>query len=639
MEIQQLRYFVHAACCSSFREAAEGLFVTRAALGKAISTLEAELGQPLFDRSRDGVCPTAFAASYLNQARALVDDFDRLAAAMKGDVRIPEVHLCIPTSWYGHFADRVDACRAAFAGRVEVLVESCTDAECVRRFSSGAAELVVTHIPLKNAYDEGLLLLRTPLYIAMSERNPLAVKEELTIEDLFDQDIFYYTCGFDQVWWVPTVGNGRGHFDNDLMHIYACVHRNKKGFFPRRSIRFPSSSRASCAVLAPKGSTTRLRRFAILRRTCGETRIFSRRALRCGRSWRPLRSRSGRAFWLPHPRASLAFQAFGAAAYSLPTRGPSPASPQTRGEAMSITRSQFVKGAATGIVGTGLAAATAWADEPTQAPAARGMTAADWEGTWSFEIAPEPITDFAQTYETELIVVGEGYSGLCCACSAAQRGVKTMIVTGSTAPTCRGGSNNATYSRVMEAAGIAREDFDIENVYQEEMITANSGRVDMTKWSRYANSSEEAMNWVLDIVEARGYSACLEGCNTDPDDPRSPTTMFPASHCFISEDLTSAGIGQIFAVNSLEDEFKQNGGEVFNGHVARQLTRGGVANGTEGRVDGVIARNPRRRLRAVQGYQGRGACHRRLLARPRHARQVLPSGHRVRGLGQGRLLG
>ena len=48
MEIQQLRYFVHAACCSSFREAAEGLFVTRAALGKAISTLEAELGQPLF---------------------------------------------------------------------------------------------------------------------------------------------------------------------------------------------------------------------------------------------------------------------------------------------------------------------------------------------------------------------------------------------------------------------------------------------------------------------------------------------------------------------------------------------------------------------------------------------------------------
>ena len=66
--------------------------------------------------------------------------------------------------------------------------------------------------------------------------------------------------------------------------------------------------------------------------------------------------------------------------------------------------------------------------------------------------------------------------------------------------------------------------------------------------------------------------------------------MFPASHCFISEDLTFAGIGQIFAVNSLEDEFKQNGGEVFNGHVARQLTRGGVANGTEGRVDGVIAR-------------------------------------------------
>ena len=263
MEIQQLRYFVHAACCSSFREAAEGLFVTRAALGKAISTLEAELGQPLFDRSRDGVCPTAFAASYLNQARALVDDFDRLAAAMKGDARIPEVHLCIPTSWYGHFADRVDACRAAFAGRVEVLVESCTDAECVRRFSSGAAELVVTHIPLKNAYDEGLLLLRTPLYIAMSERNPLAVKEELTIEVLFDQDIFYYTCGFDQVWWVPTVGNGRGHFDNDLMHISACVHRNE-GVLPTPLYTVPEFQQGIVCRPGPKGEHDTIETFCYI---------------------------------------------------------------------------------------------------------------------------------------------------------------------------------------------------------------------------------------------------------------------------------------------------------------------------------------------------------------------------------------
>lgn len=263
MEIQQLRYFVHAARCSSFREAAEGLFVTRAALGKAISALEAELGQPLFDRSRDGVRPTAFAALWLDQAQALVEEFDRLSATMKGDARIPEVRLCIPTSWYGHFADRVDACRAAFAGRVDLLVESCTDAECVRRFSAGDAELVVTHLPLKDTYDEGLLLLRTPLYIAMSERNPLAAKEVLMEEDLLGQDVFYYTCGFDRVWWVPIVDNDRSHFDNDLMHIYACVHRNE-GVLPTPLYTIPEFQRGIVCRPAPKGEHDTIETFCYI---------------------------------------------------------------------------------------------------------------------------------------------------------------------------------------------------------------------------------------------------------------------------------------------------------------------------------------------------------------------------------------
>lgn len=252
LEIQQLRYFVHAARCSSFREAAEGLFVTRAALGKAISALEAELGQPLFDRSRDGVRPTSFGAAYLEQVEALVADFDRLSAAMKGDARVPVVRVCIPTSWLGYYASKVEACRAALDGRVEVAVESCTDAECVRRFTAGDAELIVTHLPLEGTYDQGLLLLRTPLYIAMSERNELAAKETLTADDLRSQEIFYYTCGFDQVFWVPTIDNGRSHFDNDLMHIYACVHRNE-GILPTPLYTIPEFRQGIVCRPAPPG--------------------------------------------------------------------------------------------------------------------------------------------------------------------------------------------------------------------------------------------------------------------------------------------------------------------------------------------------------------------------------------------------
>ena len=67
--------------------------------------------------------------------------------------------------------------------------------------------------------------------------------------------------------------------------------------------------------------------------------------------------------------------------------------------------------------------------------------------------------------------------------------------------------------------------------------------------------------------------------------------MFPASHCFITDEMTFAGIGQSLAMDALEDEFLQQGGTIYYNNVAKQLTRDGVANGTSGRVDGVIAQN------------------------------------------------
>ena len=269
-----------------------------------------------------------------------------------------------------------------------------------------------------------------------------------------------------------------------------------------------------------------------------------------------------------------------------------------------ISRQAFVRsaGAVAAVAGAGMLGATVAraeeaateepaADAPADAAPASGITAADYEGKWAFEIAPEPITDIAETVEAELVVVGAGYAGMATATSAQQSGVQTVLVSASSMVTCRGGSNNATYSRVMEAAGIGRDDFDIENVYQEEIVSACGNRVDSTKWSRYANSSEEAMNWLLDLTEARGVGCCLEICNSDPDDPRSPTHMFPASHCFITEDMTFAGIGQGLAMDALEDEFLQQGGTIYYNNVAKQLTRDGVPNGTTGRVDGVIAQN------------------------------------------------
>jgi succinate dehydrogenase/fumarate reductase flavoprotein subunit len=77
---------------------------------------------------------------------------------------------------------------------------------------------------------------------------------------------------------------------------------------------------------------------------------------------------------------------------------------------------------------------------------------------WSFEIPPEPVPDswISETVHAELVVVGEGLSGLCTALSALEEGLDTLIVTASEKPVGRGGSVAASYSKIMAAQGYAR---------------------------------------------------------------------------------------------------------------------------------------------------------------------------------------
>ncbi len=337
----------------------------------------------------------------------------------------------------------------------------------------------------------------------------------------------------------------------------------------------------------------------------------------------------------------------------------------------SMSRRSFIgtAGATAAVAAAAVSAGPARADEA--AGGAAPLTADSLNQKWSFEIAPDPITDIAETVDCELVVVGGGTSGLAAACSGAQAGLDTILVSGSTGPVCRGGSNHCTYSKVMEREGVERYDvesfylselaansfrvdnrkwykfynnseesmnwlldmlfeegydasgaqagldtilvsgstgpvcrggsnhctyskvmeregverYDVENFYLSE-LAANSFRVDNRKWYKFYNNSEESMNWLLDMLFEEGYDAVLEITNVDDFD--SPTNSPVASHSFVSPDMQMAGVGQAFAVNTLAKNIEAAGGRIDWETVAKQLVRGGKPNGTEGRVEGVI---------------------------------------------------
>lgn len=251
---------------------------------------------------------------------------------------------------------------------------------------------------------------------------------------------------------------------------------------------------------------------------------------------------------------------------------------------MGVDRRTFLKGAAvTSAAAVSVPAALAVADE-----APRGLVASDVTGAWAFEIAPDPIADdrVAQVVEADVVVIGAGTSGLVAANAALDEGARVVLISASSMPISRGGSNNAVYSKVMERLGLPRQS--IED-YREEML-ANYNYIDQRKWYTYYNNSEEAMNYVIDIAESAGIYVGLEQTNLIKED----SLFFQpyGTHCFLeSQDTPLAGMQQQVLVDELARRLQAQGGRLDYRTRALQLVRGGVPNGREGRVDAVLAEN------------------------------------------------
>lgn len=84
MTLVQLRHLISLAETGSFSKSAELLFLTQPALSRSIRSLEAELGQPLFDRLGRTSELTPFGREALARARELVQAAEDLRNAGQG---------------------------------------------------------------------------------------------------------------------------------------------------------------------------------------------------------------------------------------------------------------------------------------------------------------------------------------------------------------------------------------------------------------------------------------------------------------------------------------------------------------------------------------------------------------------------
>lgn len=203
---------------------------------------------------------------------------------------------------------------------------------------------------------------------------------------------------------------------------------------------------------------------------------------------------------------------------------------------------------------------------------------------YSFETPPAPIPEnqIVDTIKAEVIVVGAGTAGLVCANSAVENGLSVVLISASSRPISRGGSNHAINSKLQREHGIH---YDIGKNFKREIDRA-AGRIDQEKWFLFANRSGEAMDWLTEKMVAAGYIPTLEMAGYDPDDIQS---TFPGAHGFVISKRRNVSLGQPLVVNTLARLLKEAGGRIYYNMIAEQLVREG--NNT-GRVTAVIAVNP-----------------------------------------------
>ncbi|MDR2402606.1 MAG: FAD-dependent oxidoreductase [Spirochaetaceae bacterium] len=255
------------------------------------------------------------------------------------------------------------------------------------------------------------------------------------------------------------------------------------------------------------------------------------------------------------------------------------------GSGKGVSRRDFLKGTAVGAVGVAAAGILSACENPAASdgnPDDGIMTGDKANQKWSFEIAPPPITNYEEGGTADVVVVGAGMSGLTTALRARQEGASVILISASSNPISRGGSNSATHSTVMAEAGVPSMNF---NDYFNREQLAGSYRVDQQKWSKFANHSTEAMNWLIDLVRAKGIIVALERDNYEP-----ALDRWVVAHGFIPPDLgdgSMSGSGQQSVVEALAAYCTEAGVTIHYKNIARQLVRG--TDNATGRVTGVIA--------------------------------------------------
>lgn len=204
MTLQQLIYSVKIAETKSMNKAAAELFISQPALSNAIHELEEELNIEIFFRNQRGIIVTTEGENFLSYARHIVEMSNMLKDRYSSD-EMKTNKFSVSMQHYSFAVEAFMKLAEEFKlNDYELAVHETKTAEVIENVEKFRSELGIIY---QNEFNKKALnkifadkslefvnLFECEIYVYMSSEHPLAKKDSVSFEELFD-----YPClSFEQ---------------------------------------------------------------------------------------------------------------------------------------------------------------------------------------------------------------------------------------------------------------------------------------------------------------------------------------------------------------------------------------------------------------------------------------------------------
>ena len=180
----QWRYFLSVAKHSNLTKASEELYITQQALSRSISTMEAELGCTLFERSERGTVLTLAGKKIYPVVSMMIEKYDSYISIISS--LLAEKRVTLSLLFEHPFMEYMIS--PELIGRMGDIMIRTGIAQsyphCYQAVLSGEYDLAMVHKPQSAGALQYIPLYSEPPVIIMNEKNPLSQKQELHISDL-----------------------------------------------------------------------------------------------------------------------------------------------------------------------------------------------------------------------------------------------------------------------------------------------------------------------------------------------------------------------------------------------------------------------------------------------------------------------